>query len=89
MLKEKVAKLIDVKSITTVVLTVMFCVLAYRGDISGQEFLTIFTVVVGFYYGTQSQKSVAQTTTTQTQEVTSTGQNNIVADESEVIIYGD
>ena len=34
-------------------LTVIFAVLALRGDISGTEFLTIFTVVIGFYFGTQ------------------------------------
>lgn len=55
-MKEKFAKLIDVKSIMTLLLTVVFCVLALCSVISGQEFLTIFTVVVGFYFGTQSQK---------------------------------
>ena len=55
-MKEKLAKLIDVKSIMTLVLTIVFCVLALKGVISGQEFLTIFTVIVGFYFGTQAQK---------------------------------
>ena len=56
-MKEKFAKLIDVKSIMTLLLTVVFCVLALTRVISGQEFLTIFTVIVGFYFGTQSQKA--------------------------------
>ena len=56
-MKAKLAKLIDVKSIMTLVLTVVFCVLALKGVVTGQEFLTIFTVIVGFYFGTQSQKS--------------------------------
>ena len=56
MLGEKLAKLIDVKSIMTLLLTVVFCVLALSGVVSGQEFTTIFTVIVGFYFGTQSQK---------------------------------
>ena len=55
-MKEKIAKLIDVKSIMTLMLTVVFCVLALLGVISGQEFITIFTVIVGFYFGTQSMK---------------------------------
>lgn len=63
-MKEKLAKLIDVKSIMTLVLTMVFCALALMGVISGQEFLTIFTVIVGFYFGTQSQKQ-ADTTATQ------------------------
>ena len=56
-MKNKLAKLIDVKSIMTLLLTVVFCVLACTGVISGADFLTIFTVVVAFYFGTQSQKN--------------------------------
>ena len=55
-MKSRIAKLIDVKSIMTLLLTVVFCVLACTGVISGADFLTIFTVVVAFYFGTQSQK---------------------------------
>lgn len=59
-MKAKLAKLIDVKSIMTLLLTVVFCVLALTKVISGQEFLTIFTVIVGFYFGTQSQKAAQE-----------------------------
>ena len=59
-MKAKLAKLIDVKSIMTLLLTVVFCVLALAKVISGQEFLTIFTVIVGFYFGTQSQKAAQE-----------------------------
>lgn len=52
-LKKRLANLLTVKSIVTIVLTAIFAVLALRGDISGTEFLTIFTVVIGFYFGTQ------------------------------------
>ena len=55
-IKKRLAKLIDVKSIMTLLLTIVFCVMALCGVISGQEFLTIFVVIVGFYFGTQSQK---------------------------------
>lgn len=58
-MKAKLAKLIDVKSIMTLLLTIVFCVLACTGVISGADFLTIFTVVVAFYFGTQSQKQAA------------------------------
>ena len=52
-LKKRLANLLTVKSIVTVTLTIVFSVLALRGTISGTEFLTIFTVVIGFYFGTQ------------------------------------
>ena len=54
-MKEKIAKLIDVKSIVTLLLTVVFCVLCVM-DRLPTEFLTIYTVIIGFYFGTQSQK---------------------------------
>ena len=52
-LKKRLGNLLTVKSIVTIVLTVVFTVLALRESISGSEFLTIFTVVIGFYFGTQ------------------------------------
>ena len=50
------AALLSVKSIVTIVLTVMFVILAFRGEITGSDFLTIFLMVISFYFGTQSQK---------------------------------
>lgn len=55
-MKERLAKLLCVKSIVTVALTAVFSVLALRGGIGAQEFLTIFTIVIGFYFGTQAEK---------------------------------
>lgn len=55
-MKEKLAKLIDVKSIVTLVMTLVFSTLALKNVISGEQFLTIFTVIIGFYFGTQSKK---------------------------------
>ena len=55
-LKKRLSNLLTVKSIVTVALTAVFSVLALRGVISGTEFLTIFTVVIGFYFGTQRTK---------------------------------
>lgn len=53
---KRIAALLSVKSIVTIVLTIMFTVLAFRGEISGSDFLTIFLMVISFYFGTQSQK---------------------------------
>ena len=51
---ERLAKLLTVKSIVTIVLTGVFAVLCLRGELSGQEFLTVFTTVIAFYFGTQA-----------------------------------
>lgn len=53
---KKLAKLIDVKSIVTFVLTGVFAYLSVTGVISGEQFLTVFTMVVSFYFGTQTGK---------------------------------
>lgn len=55
-LKKRAANLLSVKSVVTLALTGVFAVLALRRDVSGQDFLTIFLMVVSFYFGTQSQK---------------------------------
>lgn len=55
-IKERLAKLINVKSIVTLALTVVFCILAATGAISSTAFLSIFTTVVSFYFGTQVEK---------------------------------
>ena len=52
-IKKRLGNLLAVKSLVTITLTVIFVVLALRGDISGTEFLTIFTTVIAFYFGTQ------------------------------------
>ena len=55
-MKERFAKLVDVKSIVTV--TGIFAYLSVVGTVTAQEFLTVFTVVIAFYFGTQTQKKV-------------------------------
>ena len=52
----RISALLAVKSVITVVLTAVFAVLALSGKVSGEQFLTIFTVVVGFYFGTQAKR---------------------------------
>jgi len=53
---KRLAKLLDVKSIVTFVLTGVFAYLSVKGVISGEQFLTVFTMVVSFYFGTQTGK---------------------------------
>lgn len=52
---KRLAALCSVKSIVTIVLTVVFAYLAISGQVS-QEFMLIYTTVIAFYFGTQSQK---------------------------------
>lgn len=55
-MKEKLAKLINVKSIVTVIMTAVFAYLSVAGKLSAQEFIGIFTMVMAFYFGTQHEK---------------------------------
>ena len=50
---KKICNLIAVKSLVTIALTGVFSVLSVQGRISAEQFLTVFTVVISFYFGTQ------------------------------------
>ncbi|MBQ7777750.1 MAG: hypothetical protein IJ396_02475 [Oscillibacter sp.] len=54
-LMKRAANLLSVKSIVTLVLTGVFAWMAVDGKIS-QDFMTIYAVIIAFYFGTQSQK---------------------------------
>ena len=58
-MKSKIAKLIDVKSIVTLVLTGVFAYLAIIAKISADNYMTIFTVIIAFYFGTQTAKQTS------------------------------
>lgn len=58
--REAIGNLLTVKSIVTLVLTVVFSALAVTNRIDGGQFLNIFSIVIAFYFGTQHQKSMAQ-----------------------------
>ena len=59
-MKEKIAdRLVSVKSIVTVVLTAVFAYLAASGRITEQNFMKVFLIIVGFYFGTQHEKKIA------------------------------
>lgn len=59
-IRDRIAKLIDVKSITTLELAAAFVWLSIAGEISSEQFLTIFTTVIAFYYGTQAGKQTKE-----------------------------
>lgn len=55
--RERIAKLIDVKTIVTFALTAAFVFLSVTEKIEPQIFMTIYTMVIGFYFGTQHDKN--------------------------------
>ena len=55
-IQERLANLLSVKRLVTVTLTVIFAGLSVRGSVSSEQFLTVFTVVISFYFGTQTQR---------------------------------
>ena len=74
---ERIAKLIDVKSITTLAMLAVFCYMNVAGKDVSDGFNNIFTVIIAFYFGTQSQKNAAAQT------------EAVITDEREVINNGD
>ena len=53
----KLSKLINVKSIVTLVLTAVFSFLAVTGKIAVDNFTDMFQIIMIFYFGTQSGKA--------------------------------
>ena len=53
---ENLANLIKVKTIVTLVVAVVFAVLALRGTLSPDNVMIIISMVVSFYFGTQHEK---------------------------------
>lgn len=60
LLKKRLANLLCVKSIVTLILTCVFAYMTVTGSVSAEQFLTVFTVVIAFYFGTQATKKEAQ-----------------------------
>lgn len=52
---KRLGNLLSVKSLVTLMLTAVFAYMAVTGRIS-QDFMTVYAVVIAFYFGTQSQK---------------------------------
>ena len=50
----------DVKSFVTILMTIAFVVFTFMKVISGEEFFSIFQIIIAFYFGTQYQKNVTK-----------------------------
>lgn len=53
---KNLAALLKVKTIITLVIIAVLAMLSINGSIEPDKFLTIATMVVAFYFGTQSEK---------------------------------
>lgn len=53
-MKEKLAKLITVKSIVTIMLTIVVSILTLKGNFDIKE---IYLMIIAFYFGTQVEKN--------------------------------
>ena len=52
-MKERFEKLLTIKSLVTLALTVLFGYMIVTGKVNSEQFLVIFTTVIAFYFGTQ------------------------------------
>lgn len=53
---DNIAALLKVKSLLTVVMTFVFSYLAITGAVQSKDVLTVFLMIVSFYFGTQAKK---------------------------------
>ncbi len=52
---QRIGNLLSVKSVVTLALTGVFCQMSVVGEIR-QDFMTVYAVVIAFYFGIQSRK---------------------------------
>ena len=56
-MQERVLRLLTVKSIVASLLTLVFAYLSVCGLVAADQFLTVFTVIIAFYFGTQAEEA--------------------------------
>lgn len=59
----RISNLLCIKSIVTLTLTAVFAWMCLHGLVSVDQFLTVFTVVIGFYFGTQAERKAKEKAT--------------------------
>lgn len=82
-MKDALTKLIKVKTLVTLILTIVFAVLCLVGRVDPQQFLTIFAVIISFYFGTVAEKSAiakdeASSTVTTSEDTTANTQQEAI-----------
>ena len=56
LIRRRIYNLLCIKSIVTLALTGLFVFLAVTGQVSARDFITIFSIVIAFYFGTKSRR---------------------------------
>lgn len=54
-LQKRLSNLLSVKSLVTIILTIVFSYMSFCGKID-KDFMTVYLMVISFYFGSQSQK---------------------------------
>ena len=48
---KELKSLLQVKKLIALLLTIMFCLLSFKGQVTAEQFLTVFSLVIAFYFG--------------------------------------
>lgn len=56
------ARLLQIKKIIALLTTIVFCYLSVAGTVSSTEFLSVFTLIIGFYFGQSSARQAIKET---------------------------
>lgn len=59
-IQKRLANLLCVKSIVTIILTLVFAHMTVTGLVGADQFLTVFAVVISFYFGTQVERKTQE-----------------------------
>ena len=60
-MKEKIVdRLVSIKSIVTLTMTLAYVYLGITGVIDADKIDRLFLIIIGFYFGTQHEKKIAQ-----------------------------
>lgn len=54
---EKLAKLIEVKKIIALIITITLVCLAFMNKVTSEQFLPLATMCIGYYFGASTMKS--------------------------------
>ena len=56
-MKDRLSKLLSIKSIVTIITTSVFSYLAISGNVAPDQFMLVFTTIIAFYFGSQVEKN--------------------------------
>lgn len=53
---KELKNMLQIKKLIALLTTLVFCYLAIKSNISSTEFLSVFTLIIGFYFGQSSAR---------------------------------